>query len=234
MHGLIGPNGAGKTTVIDALTGFVRPSNGQMLLRGTDIGGWSPRRRARAGIARSFQSLELFSDLTVRENIAVACDSGNRWRYFSDLIWPGPVRLSEVAVLAVRDFHLEEVLDEKPDALDFGQRRLVALARAVASDPDILMLDEPAAGLSDLEAQELATLIRALARDWGMSVLVVEHNIDLVLDLCDRITVLDGGRILASGSPDEVRGNDDVMAAYLGADTAEGVASAGVESPATS
>ena len=170
----------------------------------------------------------------MRQNIAVACDSGNRWRYFSDLIWPGPVRLSEVAVLAVRDFHQEGVLDEKPDALDFGQRRLVALARAVASDPSTSRtLDEPAAGLSDLEAQELATLIRRSC-DWGMSVLVVEHNIDFGAGPALTVTVLDGGRILASGSPDEVRGNDDVMAAYLGADTAEGVATAGVESPATS
>ena len=221
VHGLIGPNGAGKTTVIDALTGFVRPSDGKMLLRGTEISSWSPRRRARAGIARSFQSLELFSDLTIRENIAVACDPGSRSRYLSDLVWPGRVRLSDVASQAVSDFHLNDVLDQKPDALDFGQRRLVAIARAVASDPDILMLDEPAAGLSDFESEELSTLIRTLARDWEMSVLVVEHNIDLVLGLCDRVTVLDNGSVLASGTPDEVRRNADVMAAYLGADTPE-------------
>jgi sulfate-transporting ATPase len=219
IHGLIGPNGAGKTTVIDALTGFVRPSSGEVMLRGVNIARWSPRRRTRAGIARSFQSLELFPDLTVRENIAVACDPGKRFRYFSDLFWPGRVRLSKVAAQAVRDFHLESVLDERPDALDFGQRRLVALARTVASDPDVLLLDEPAAGLSDHESEELSVLIRSLSRDWGMSVLIIEHNIDLVLGLCDRVTVLDTGSILTSGSPDEVRLNVDVMAAYLGAET---------------
>ncbi len=183
----------------------------------TSLGGHL--RRTRAGIARSFQSLELFPDLTVRENIAVACDPGKRFRYFSDLFWPGRVRLSKVAAQAVRDFHLESVLDERPDALDFGQRRLVALARTVASDPDVLLLDEPAAGLSDHESEELSVLIRSLSRDWGMSVLIIEHNIDLVLGLCDRVTVLDTGSILTSGSPDEVRLNVDVMAAYLGAET---------------
>jgi ABC-type branched-subunit amino acid transport system permease subunit/ABC-type branched-subunit amino acid transport system ATPase component len=218
VHGLIGPNGAGKTTMIDALTGFVTLSAGSVLLGDAEVGRWSPRRRARAGIARSFQSVELFADLSIRENIAIACDSGGLWSYFSDLVWPGRLQLSPVAELAIRDFRLEGVLDLKPDELDFGQRRLVAIARAVASDPQILLLDEPAAGLGDDEVRELSTLIRALARDWGIGVLLVEHNIDLVLTLCDRITVLDVGMLLTSGSPQEVRANPDVITAYLGSD----------------
>ncbi len=128
------------------------------------------------------------------------------------------MRLSDIALEAIRDFHLDEVLDRKPDELDFGQRRLVALARTVASDPDVLLLDEPAAGLSDHEAGELSALIHVLAKDWGMGVLVVEHNIDLVLGLCDRVTVLDTGCVLATGTPEEVRLNADVMSAYLGAE----------------
>jgi ABC-type branched-subunit amino acid transport system ATPase component len=204
--------------MIDALTGFVTLSAGSVLLGDTEVGGWSPRRRARAGIARSFQSVELFADLSIRENIAVACDSGGLGRYLSDLVWPGRLKLSPVAELAIRDFRLEGVLDLKPDELDFGQRRLVAIARAVASDPQILLLDEPAAGLGDDEVRELSTLIRALARDWGIGVLLVEHNIDLVLTLCDRITVLDVGMLLTSGTPMDVRANPDVITAYLGSD----------------
>jgi ABC-type branched-subunit amino acid transport system ATPase component/branched-subunit amino acid ABC-type transport system permease component len=228
VHGLIGPNGAGKTTMIDALTGFVTLSAGSVKLGDTEVGRWNPRRRARAGIARSFQSVELFSDLSVRENIAVACDSGGLWRYLSDLIWPGRLTLSPVAELAIRDFRLQDVLDLKPDELDFGQRRLVAIARAVASDPRILLLDEPAAGLGDDEVAELSTLIRALARDWGIGVLLVEHNIDLVLTVCDRVTVLDVGMLLTSGSPKDVRDNPDVITAYLGSEAAMEPAAAGI------
>jgi ABC-type branched-subunit amino acid transport system ATPase component/ABC-type branched-subunit amino acid transport system permease subunit len=218
VHGLIGPNGAGKTTMIDALTGFVNLSSGSVLLDDTEVGRWSPRRRARAGIARSFQAVELFADLSIRENIAVACDAGSLWSYLTDLVWPGRLRLSPVAELAIRDFRLEGVLELKPDELDFGQRRLVAIARAVASDPKILLLDEPAAGLGDDEVRELSTLIRALARDWGIGVLLVEHNIDLVLNLCDRVTVLDVGTLLTSGSPKAVRENPAVITAYLGSE----------------
>jgi ABC-type branched-subunit amino acid transport system ATPase component/branched-subunit amino acid ABC-type transport system permease component len=216
VHGLIGPNGAGKTTVIDALTGFVQLAAGTVTLAGTSMSGWSARRRSQAGVARSFQSLELFPDLTVRENLAVASDKGRWLPYLSDLVWPGKTVLSPVAELAVRDFRLADVLDRKPDELDFGQRRLVAIARAVASDPDVLLLDEPAAGLSDREVAELSLLIRSLAHDWGMSVLLVEHDVDLVLSVCDVVTVLDVGKVLATGKPEVIRAHPDVIEAYLG------------------
>lgn len=216
VHGLIGPNGAGKTTFIDALTGFVSMTSGSVCLGDTEIGRWSPRRRARFGVARSWQSVELFADLTVRENIAVACDPGGMWRYLGDLVHPGRLRHSAAAELAISDFRLAGVLDHKPDELDFGQRRLVAIARAVATKPRILLLDEPAAGLGDAEVAELSALIRALAHDWGMGVLLVEHNVDLVLSVCDRVTVLDVGKLLTSGSPAEVRDDPAVITAYLG------------------
>ncbi len=227
VHGLIGPNGAGKTTVIDALTGFVRPASGSITLDGEAIGAWSARRRARAGVARSFQSLELFADLTVRENLAVACDSGAFTRYVTDVVRPGRIQLSGPALAAVREFRLDGVLDRKPGELAFGQRRLVAIARAVAAGPQVLLLDEPAAGLSDEEARELAGLIRSLARDWGMSVLLVEHNVDLVLAACDRVTVMESGRRLTTGTPAEVRSDPLVVDAYLGPDEAERVPSTG-------
>ncbi|GAA3516302.1 branched-chain amino acid ABC transporter permease/ATP-binding protein [Aeromicrobium panaciterrae] len=228
VHGLIGPNGAGKTTVIDALTGFVRPAGGVIEVDGTSIATWSARKRARAGIARSFQSLELFADLSIRENLAVACDAGSMRRYLVDLIRPGRIELTGPALAAVHEFRLSEVLDRKPGELAFGKRRLVAIARAVAADPRVLLLDEPAAGLSDEESRELAVLIRALARDWGMSVLLVEHNVDLVLSTCDKVTVLENGQLLTTGIPSEVGTDPRVITAYLGSSTHGAVAPAQV------
>jgi ABC-type branched-subunit amino acid transport system ATPase component/branched-subunit amino acid ABC-type transport system permease component len=217
VTGLIGPNGAGKTTFIDAVTGFVRPSGGDILLNDVSIRGWKARRRAAGGLARSFQSVELFAGLTVRENLAVACESGGSpLRYLSDLVRPGRVRLSAAALQAVEDFGLAADLDRRAESLSFGQRRLVAIARAVAAEPSVLLLDEPAAGLDEAETAELSVLVRSLARDWGIAVLLVEHNLDMVLQLCDRVTVMVTGSVLYSGTPSDVRNHPDVLEAYIG------------------
>jgi sulfate-transporting ATPase len=216
VHGLIGPNGAGKTTFIDAVTGFVRSASGSVHLGDTEISRWAPRRRAARGLSRSFQSLELFTDLTIAENLAVASDHRSGWRYLTDLIRPGRVRLSAAAQDAVRQFGLEHLLGVRPDAIAFGQRKTVAIARSVANSPSVLLLDEPAAGLDDTEADELAALIRHLADEWGIGVLLVEHKVDLILSVSDRITVLDRGSILASGTPEEIRNDPAVIDAYLG------------------
>jgi len=217
VAGLIGPNGAGKTTLIDAITGFVRPSGGDILLRDVSIHRWSARRRAVGGLARSFQSVELFAGLTVRENLAVACESAaGRLRFLSDLIRPGRVRLSPAALQAVDDFGLAGDLDRPAESLPFGRRRLVAIARAVAAQPSVLLLDEPAAGLDEVETAELSVLVRSLAHDWGIAVLLVEHNLDMVLQLCDRVTVMVTGSVLYSGTPADVRNHPDVLAAYIG------------------
>ena len=217
VAGLIGPNGAGKTTLIDAITGFVRPSGGDILLSDVSIRGWNARRRAVGGLARSFQSVELFAGLTVRENLAVACESAaGRLRFLSDLIRPGRVRLSPAALQAVEDFGLAADLDRLAESLPFGRRRLVAIARAVAAQPSVLLLDEPAAGLDEVETAELSVLVRSLAHDWGIAVLLVEHNLDMVLQLCDRVTVMVTGSVLYSGTPADVRSHPDVLAAYIG------------------
>jgi sulfate-transporting ATPase len=216
VHGLIGPNGAGKTTFIDAVTGFVRTTSGSVRLGDTEINSWAPRRRAARGLSRSFQSLELFSDLTIAENLAVASNHHGAWRYLTDLIRPGRVRLSPAAQDAVRQFGLGDLLGVRPDSVAFGPRKIVAIARSVASAPSVLLLDEPAAGLDDTEADELAALIRHLADEWGIAVLLVEHKVDLILSVSDRITVLDGGSILASGTPEEIRNDPAVIDAYLG------------------
>jgi ABC-type branched-subunit amino acid transport system ATPase component/ABC-type branched-subunit amino acid transport system permease subunit len=216
VHGLIGPNGAGKTTLIDAVTGFVRAKSGSVHLGETDISQWAPRRRAAHGLSRSFQSLELFTDLTIEENLAVASDNHGPWRYLTDLVRPGRVRLSPAAQDAVRQFELGGLLGLRPDSVAFGPRKIVAIARAVSNAPSVLLLDEPAAGLDDTEAEELARVIRHLADAWGIAVLLVEHRLDLVLSVCDRITVLDRGSILASGTPGDIRNDPLVVDAYLG------------------
>jgi sulfate-transporting ATPase len=177
------------------------------------------RGRAGAGVSRSFQSLELFNDLTVLENLAVASDRGRRRRYLTDLVWPGRPNLSAAALEAVRQFELSGLIDAKPDSISFGQRKTVAIARAIAASPVVLLLDEPAAGLDDYEAAELARLIRVVADEWRIGVLLVEHKVDMVMSISDRVTVLESGRVLACGSPQEVMASDAVIEAYLGTST---------------
>ncbi|WP_375476557.1 ATP-binding cassette domain-containing protein [uncultured Jatrophihabitans sp.] len=215
IHGLIGPNGAGKTTLVDAITGFVRAS-GSCRVGDRELSRASARRRAQAGMARSFQSLELFSDLTVAENVAVATEGSQWWRWLTDLVWPGRLRLTPVATEALRQFNLLGHVDAKPGSISFGQRKTVAIARSVAAAPSVLLLDEPAAGLDDREADELAELIRHLAKNWGIAILLIEHKIDMIMSLSDRVTVLDRGAVLTSGAPDEVRTHPEVLDAYLG------------------
>jgi sulfate-transporting ATPase len=213
--GLIGPNGAGKTTFIDAVTGFVN-ARGRVLLGGRDVTKWSARRRARAGLGRSFQGLELFESMTVYENLRAASDRRDPLAYLTGLVHPGDDELSQAAIATIREFGLEDDLDRRPPELPYGRRRLVAIARAVAAGPSVLLLDEPAAGLDDRESEELGRLVRRLADEWGLSVLMVEHDVALVLRVCDRVTVLDEGTALASGSPEEIRHDPRVVAAYLG------------------
>ncbi len=231
--GLIGPNGAGKTTLIDVVTGFTRPQLGHVLLDDTRVDGWSARRRARAGLARSFQSLELFEDMTIRDNLRTASDRRDALAYLSDLVWPGNPPLSGTAVAAVREFDLEADLDRRPGELPYGRRRLVGIARALATRPSVLLLDEPAAGLDEHETAELGDMVRRLAKEWGLAVLLVEHDVSLVMSTCDRIVALDFGRVIASGTPDAIRADEAVVAAYLGQPTPDDLAEVSGEAPST-
>jgi sulfate-transporting ATPase len=215
--GLIGPNGAGKTTVIDAVTGFVRPSSGSMWLDDRRIDGWTAAARSKLGLRRSFQSLELFEDISIEDNIQAGSEATeSKLSWVTDLFWPGKHPLSSTAVAAIRQFELEDSLSLLPGELPYGRRRLVGIARAVASGPSIIMLDEPAAGLDEAESAELAHLIRRLADQRKMGVLLVEHDVRLVMSTCDRIVVIEFGRVIASGTPDEIRESPVVRAAYLG------------------
>jgi sulfate-transporting ATPase len=217
--GLIGPNGAGKTTFIDAVTGFVRTTQGEVLLGDKDVIQWPPARRKRSGISRTFQSLELFDDLTVRDNLLAGADDFKILPYFTDLFWPRKEALPPTALRAIKDLELEAVLDTPAGDLPYGQRRLVSIARALAGTPSILMLDEPAAGLSDSETAELRHLIRRLAEEWGIGVLLVEHDMSLVMAVCDRIVALETGSVIATGIPEEIARDPRVRAAYLGDET---------------
>jgi ABC-type branched-subunit amino acid transport system ATPase component/branched-subunit amino acid ABC-type transport system permease component len=214
--GLIGPNGAGKTSAIDAVTGFTRAASGSVRLGERDVTRVPVHRRAGAGLSRSFQSLELFEDMTVLDNLYAACERPGPWARLTDLVRPGSRPLPAQVCVAVREFRLQDSLDRPVGDLSYGERRLLAIARAVATSPSVLLLDEPAAGLSDDETLELAHLVRRLAEDWGMGVLLVEHDVDMVMSVCDQVVVLDFGRRICAGTPDEVRRDPAVRAAYLG------------------
>jgi sulfate-transporting ATPase len=214
--GLIGPNGAGKTTLLDVMSGFTRPDGGQVHLDGRAITEWSPERRARAGVIRSWQQVELFEELSVMENLLVAADAKRRRRYLLDLVHPRRGRLTSTMHEVIDELQLRLVLGQHPSSLPHGVMRLVGIARAVAADPSVLLLDEPAAGLSDAERAELGDTVRRLARRLGVPVLVTEHDVPLLMRMCDRLVALDFGRVIADGTPDDVSANHDVIRSYLG------------------
>jgi sulfate-transporting ATPase len=213
--GLIGPNGAGKTSFIDGVSGLVSAS-GRIVFAGEEVASWPAHRRARAGIVRSFQSLELFEDMTVLENLQTAADRRDMAATVMDLARPGRVRLSPMAAASVDVFGLQGCLERRPAELPYGQRRLLAISRAVAAAPSVLLLDEPVAGLDTVESRELAELIRLIAEKWGIGVLLIEHNMEFVMGLCDRIVVMDFGRTIATGTPEQIRRDPAAIAAYLG------------------
>jgi ABC-type branched-subunit amino acid transport system ATPase component/ABC-type branched-subunit amino acid transport system permease subunit len=214
---LIGPNGAGKTSLMDGLTGFT-PSTGRVLLDGDDIAGLSAHRRAAAGIARSWQGLELFEDLTVQENLQVAFDRAGAAPQSTGAgrFGRGDHSLPPAAATSVREFGLEDHLLRYPEELSYGQRRLVAIARAAAMEPSVLLLDEPAAGLDEHESAELAILVRGLAKRRKMALLVIEHDMDFIMGIADHVVVIDFGRQVAEGPPEAISRDSAAIAAYLG------------------
>jgi branched-chain amino acid transport system ATP-binding protein len=209
ITGLIGPNGAGKTTLFNVITGLQEPTEGRVLLNEEEITNLRPHRRARLGIGRTFQRLEVFGSLTARENILVSAEIRRGWARGEAA---DPRGESEELLDRVG---LRQVADERVDALPTGLARLVELGRALATRPQILLLDEPSSGLNEGETEVLGDLLIDLARQ-GLGVLLVEHDVGLVMRVCEIIHVLDFGRILAVGTPPEIQANVDVQTAYLG------------------
>ena len=224
VHGLIGPNGAGKTTVINLISGLLLPGAGTIVLGGRTIHGLPPHRIAAAGITRTFQNIRLFPDLSARDNVLVGAHLSRRPSFVAQMLM---LRASAVET-RVADARVETLLtrvglaeraDEKARNLSYGEQRRVEIARALAPTPRLLLLDEPTAGMNPVEVQSIATLIRNVAAA-GHSVLLVEHNVALVMRVCDRITVLNFGRVIADGEPAEIARHPDVISAYLGTDPA--------------
>jgi branched-chain amino acid transport system ATP-binding protein len=204
--GLIGPNGAGKSTLVNVLSGFDRPSSGAIELEGRDITRWRPSRRGRAGLARTFQHSHAFRSLSVRENVEVAALGAGT----------PPRAARERAAELLAALALSANADAPADALAQGDERRLGVARALATSPSFVLLDEPAAGLPEAELPALAEVVRSVSNEREAGVLLIDHNMGLIMEICDRIHVLDQGRTLAEGTPADIRRNLDVAAAYLG------------------
>jgi branched-chain amino acid transport system ATP-binding protein len=227
VTGLIGPNGAGKTTLFNVVTGLLAPNAGRVVLDGKDITRAAPHRRARLGLARTFQRLELFTSLTVRDNVRVAADIRRRWaRRAANVVTrtdddgDGPAAGLDETDRVLELTGLTAIADREVSEIPTGQARVVELARALMTQPKVLLLDEPAAGQTEAETAAFGDLLRRLAGD-GMAVCLVEHDMTLVMDVCETLHVLDYGRTIAVGAPAEIRNDPAVVDAYLG--TPEGV-----------
>jgi branched-chain amino acid transport system ATP-binding protein len=230
LVGLIGANGAGKTTFIDAMTGFV-PSTGRVWLNGQEISGFPNYQRVRAGLARTWQSSELFDDLTVAENLRVAAESVPAERGRKGLRFSRRTKTPDHIGETLELLELEKFADKLPTELSHGQRKLVGVARALSSDPELVLLDEPAAGLDSSESGELGNRLKSIVKS-GTTVFMIDHDMGLVLTVCDYIYMLEFGQLLAKGTPAEIRRNEAVIAAYLGEQSKEATDAAGDAPPA--
>lgn len=221
--GLIGPNGAGKTTLFNAVCGVVTPSAGTIRVMGRDVSGMATHRRARQGLGRTFQRLEVFASLSVAENVRAGVEIRNTWERRGhtarQFLAQGDSLPADAEVeLILNRLGLAELADVPVGSLPTGQARLVELGRALAARPSVMLLDEPASGLDETETADFGALLVELAAA-GLGVLLVEHDVGLVMQVCERIYVLDFGSVIASGDPESVRSNEAVVAAYLGAGT---------------
>jgi ABC-type branched-subunit amino acid transport system ATPase component len=221
ITGLIGPNGAGKTTIFNACTGVVPANAGRIVLFGADITGMPPSARAQRGLGRTFQRMELFDSLTVRENVALGREAALAGRRALGLVFARPGERAEVAA-AVREAlsvcGLEEIAGRPVAALSTGERRLVELARALAAPFRILLLDEPSSGLDQAETSRMSSVLRRVVEQRGQGILLVEHDMGMVMDICHHLYVLDFGRLIFEGTPADVAASDVVRAAYLGSE----------------
>jgi branched-chain amino acid transport system ATP-binding protein len=221
LVGLIGPNGAGKTTVFNLITGVYKPDQGTITFAGQNLVGLPPYIICKKGIARTFQNIRLFRDLTVLDNVRIAIHKDVNYGFLSAILrtpgfFRGETEIEDKALEYLKIFKLESKKNEIASNLPYGEQRRLEIARALATSPTILILDEPAAGMNPQETQELMKLIQWLRQDFKLSILLIEHDMSLVMGVCERIFVLDYGQIIAEGEPEEIRNNKQVIEAYLG------------------
>lgn len=221
LVGLIGPNGAGKTTFFNLLTGVYVPTEGSISLDGEKLNGLAPYRITKRGISRTFQNIRLFSELSVLDNVKVAYHSLAKHSILSSIFrlpphFSGEKEMEEKAIEFLKIFNLDGFMHEKAKNLPYGQQRRLEIARALAANPKLLLLDEPAAGMNPQETEELMNLIALIRERFSLTILLIEHDMGLVMGVCERIYVLDSGQLIAQGTPEEIRNNPKVIKAYLG------------------
>jgi len=223
IFGVIGPNGAGKTTLFNLITGIINPSSGQLIYQNEDISKLRPHQIAAKGIARTFQNIRLFGDLSPLENVVIARHLHTKSNFFTGVLGL-PFALNEEHKTKQKALELLELMglldraDEKARNLPYGDQRRLEIARALALNPEVLLLDEPAAGMNPSEKQHLSEFIREIRAQFNLTVILIEHHVPLVMGLCDRIAVLNFGKLIALGKPTEVKSDPAVMEAYLGAE----------------
>lgn len=215
IFGVIGPNGSGKTTLFNSMLGQITPDQGKIELKGQDVTKLGPLELNQLGVGRTFQTLQVFAKMTVRDNLIVAAQEhqGSKW---SRMFAPSDSNLGPKADALIEQFHLTHVAHKKAGELSYGQQKLVDIAMAFMSEPDLVLLDEPCAGVNPALVGEISALLKALNQKRQGSFVVIEHNMDFVMDLCTRIMVMVEGEVLAIGTPAEIRGNKAVLEAYLG------------------
>jgi branched-chain amino acid transport system ATP-binding protein len=215
IFGVIGPNGSGKTTLFNSMLGQITPDAGRILFKGEDVSGLGPLALSRLGIGRTFQTLQVFGKMSVRDNLIVAAQE-HQGNLFSRMFAPTDSGLGDKADALIEQFRIAHVAHQRAGELSYGQQKLVDIAMAFMSEPDLVLLDEPCAGVNPSLVGGISRLLKELNRERGGSFVVIEHNMDFVMDLCHRIMVMVEGQVLAIGTPDEIRANQQVLDAYLG------------------